>query len=82
MDVDLFKIVGLVSALFAIGDKVYTYAQKWRESRRQSLFKKSTKSGLAPFRKVLRLTVTGDTAQAIYRFRGACPRQHYYKFYM
>ncbi len=28
------------------------------------------------------LTVIGDTAQAIYRFRGACPLQTYYKFYM
>jgi hypothetical protein len=42
MNVDPFKIVGLISALFAIGDKVYTYAQKWRESRRKPLLKKSS----------------------------------------
>lgn len=47
MNVDPFKVVGLISALFAIGDKVYTYVQRWRQSR---LLKKSTKSGLDRFK--------------------------------
>jgi hypothetical protein len=49
MDVDLFKIVGLISALFAIGEKVYTYAKKWRESHRQALLKKTTQGSLDYF---------------------------------
>lgn len=32
----IVKIAGVVIGIIGIGDKVYTYVQKWREVRRQS----------------------------------------------
>jgi hypothetical protein len=47
----------------------------------QSL-KKHTWSGHDHAKRPKPLTVIGDAAQAIYRFRGAYPLQSYYRFYM
>ena len=45
MDIDPFKILAAIGTLFTIGDKLYTYAKKWRESRREAFpwFQKKSK---------------------------------------
>jgi hypothetical protein len=83
MDWEAIKLIGiavsLVSSALTVGEKLC----KWGKSAYQYI-KKSKK--LVAIREgsavVPSLTIIGDTAQALYRFRGACPRQTYYRFYM
>jgi hypothetical protein len=83
MDIDLFKLVALVSGILAILDKVYTYGksayqslkkihQKWS---RPSL-KQANDLILGSYAKTVSIRPFNDVDISVY---ASCPRRYYYQ---